>query len=105
MEYYVLYENFNEKKIEPFNIFNSARFSEGLKELLENFITFEDFVEKLDNELIYAFWSKSEYEVIVDSLFHDISTKIDIYDQVKPNIRLLANYIIEEYNKQIGESY
>lgn len=99
MEWYVLRENFNEKKIENWNIFNSIKFSEGVKELLDNFVTFEDFVEKLDKELMYSFWSKAEHEIIVSDLFNKVNQKIDIYNQVKPNIKILADYIINEYNK------
>lgn len=104
MEWYVLNENFNEKKIEHFNIFDSWTFSEAVKNLLTNFITFEDFVEKLDKELKYAFWSKAEYEILIMGLFDEKAIKIDVYSQVKPNIKILANYIIDEHNKCIGES-
>ena len=101
MEWYVLIENFNEKKIDYYNIFNNIKFSEGVKELLENFITFEDFVEKLEKKLMYAFWCKAEYEVIVSDLFETFNKKIDIYSQVKPNIKILAEYIIEKHNEQL----
>ena len=63
LEWYVLNYDFNRKKVENFNIFRSSRFVDGVKELLDNYITFEDFVEKLENELKYSFWSKREYEV------------------------------------------
>ena len=65
MEWYVLNYNFNERKIELFNIFRSVRFTRGVKVLLENYITFDDFVEKLKNEIKYSFWSKREYEISV----------------------------------------
>ncbi len=101
MEWYVLNENFNENRIENFNIFNSTRFSKEVEKLLKEFITFNDFVEKLDQALKYAFWSKSEYEILVMGLFNDKATKIDIYSQIKPNIKILAKYIIDKYNKEI----
>ena len=74
LKWYVLNYDFNEKKVENFNIFRSARFVEGVQDLLEHYITFEDFVEKLESELRYAFW------------------------KVKPNVRILAKYIIDNYN-------
>ena len=51
LKWYVLNYDFNEKKVENFNIFRSIRFVEGIQDLLEHYITFEDFVEKLESEL------------------------------------------------------
>lgn len=103
MEWYVLNYNFNEKKAEHFNIFRSRRFSDGVQELLESFVSFEDFVEELDRLLMYCFWSKAEYEIMVGDLFEEDTnkyTKVDVYSQVKPNIKILAKYILDEYNRQ-----
>ena len=55
LKWYVLNYDFNGKKVENFNIFRSCRFVDGIKELLDNYITFEDFVEKLEKQLQYAF--------------------------------------------------
>lgn len=100
MEWYVLNYNFNEKKVETFNIFRNARFSEAIQELLENYITFDDFVEKLKNEVKYSFWSKREYEISVGDAFcvEEELEKWDIFMQVLPNIKILAKYIIDFYN-------
>ena len=101
LEWYVLNYNFNEKKVENFNIFRSCRLVDGVKELLNNYITFEDFVEKLEKQLQYVFWSKREYEISVSDAFEtDLNKyeKIDVYSQVKPNVRILAKYIIDNYN-------
>ena len=101
LEWYVLNYDFNGKKVENFNIFRSCRFVDGVKELLDSYITFEDFVEKLEKELQYAFWSKREYEISVSDAFEtDLNKyeKIDVYSQVKPNVRILAKYIIDNYN-------
>lgn len=100
MEWYVLNYNFNEKKVETFNIFRNARFSEAVQELLDNYITFDDFVEKLKNEVKYSFWSKREYEISVGDAFcrEEELEKWDISMQVLPNIKILAKYIIDFYN-------
>lgn len=101
LEWYVLNYDFNGKKVENFNIFRSCRFADGVKELLDNYITFGDFVEKLEKQLQYAFWSKREYEISVSDVFEtDLNKyeKIDVYSQVKPNVRILAKYIIDNYN-------
>ena len=105
LKWYVLNYNFNEKKVENFNIFRSIRFTESVQDLLDNYITFEDFVEKLDRKLKYSFWSKREYEISVGDAFEtdlDKYEKIDIYSQVKPNVKILAKYIIDNYNSGLS---
>lgn len=105
LEWYVLNYDFNGKKVENFNIFRSSRFVDGVEKLLDNYFTFEDFVEKLENELRYSFWSKREYEIFVGDAFEeDLNRyeKIDIYSQVKPNVRILAKYIIDNYNNGLS---
>ena len=100
LEWYVIIYDFNKKELEDFNIFNSTKFSEGIKDILENdnYTSFEDFCEKLDKELMYTFWSKAEYEVIISDMFDTIERKIDVYRQVKSNIEVLAEYILNNYN-------
>lgn len=101
MEWYVMLHEFNGKKIVPFNIFNSTKFSGGVEKLLKGFVTFDDFKEKLKSELMYAFWCKSEYEIAVGGLsskYPDEFDKIDVYTQVLPNLDILAHYIIDFYN-------
>ena len=102
LEFYVLNENFNEKTIEPFNIFRSSRFSDGVKELLDNFITFDDFVERLDKVAMYSFWSKAEYEIMVGDLFGKVEKKVDVYEQIKPNLKLIAKMIIDNHNENLS---
>ena len=58
MEWYVLNYDFNKRKVEIFNIFRSITFTKGVQELLDNYVTFDDFVEKLKN---ICFVSHSHY--------------------------------------------
>lgn len=99
LKWYVLNENFNARKIELFNIFNHSGLTESLEKILKKYTNFEDFKEKLKNKLFYYFNSKREYEILVKDLGKTIEEKISVYDQVIPNVDLLANYIIDEYNK------
>ena len=101
MKWYVLRYNFNKGKIENFNIFDSSRFNECIVKLLKKYTSFEDFKENLDKDLMYCFWSKREYEIMCADLFEkDMENyeKISVYDQVKPNLDVLARYILGEYN-------
>lgn len=104
MEWYVLWHEFNSDKIESFNIFDSTSFKQEVDKLLEEFITFDDFKEKLDGALKYSFLSKAEYEIMCSGLFdRNKAYRIDVYTQVKPNLDILARYIIEEYDRKLVE--
>lgn len=104
MEWYVLNHDFNSDKIVSFNIFRNVTFKQEVDKLLEEFVTFDDFKEKLDGALKYSFLSKAEYEIMCSGLFdRNKAYKIDVYTQVKPNLDTLARYIIETYNKKLLE--
>lgn len=100
MEWYVLLHDFNKNKVISYNIFNNSKLNEGLKELEESYISKENFISELDRLLRWCFWSKSEYEIMVGDLFEkdlDKYEKIDVYQQLKPNLNVLANYIIYQW--------
>ena len=104
MKWYVLNYDWNRKKVYSFNIFDSCRFSQYVNELLDNFVTMDKFVEDLTREVKYCFWSKREYEISVGDAFDtnfDNYEKIDVSQQVLPNIDALAKYIIDKHNEQI----
>lgn len=62
-------------------------------------MTFEDFTEELRRIIQWQEWSRCEYEIAVNSLFADGDNwqKIDCYQQVLPNIKIIAKYVLEEY--------
>lgn len=67
MKWFVYRHEFNSKKIEKFNIFDHCRFTEAVKKLKKMKLAKDEFAEKLRSELMYYFWSKCEYEVIITS--------------------------------------
>ena len=106
MEWYVLNYDFNKKQIIKFNIFNNIKFYSGVKELLESYTDIDDFVSGLTSLLRYCFWCKREYEIsVADAFEEDLSKyeKIDVYRQVAPNLKLIANLIIDYHNENLGE--
>lgn len=58
-------ENANTKKIEVYNIFDHASFKRDVQEAYTTCKTQKEFVEKLKRTLMYYFWSKCEWEVII----------------------------------------
>ena len=67
LEWNVYRHNVNNKKIEQFNIFEHGRFLEDVKKDLKKCDTKEEFAERLKKNLMYYFWSKCEYEVVISS--------------------------------------
>lgn len=100
LEWYVLRYDINKQKIIYFNIFDYWKLVEEIdKQLSENF-DYDDFVDFLKNELRYYFSSRSENEICVGQLFDDTgltNVKLDIYDQLIPNIEILADYIMDTW--------
>lgn len=56
----------NKNEIEIFNIFDHWSFREYAKKTAKKFKTKEDFAEQLRKELMFFFWSKTEYELIIE---------------------------------------
>lgn len=66
--YNVYFDNFNSKEIEVFNIFDHGLFYErAYKAKLKYKDDFKKFAEEIKSWLMYCFWSKSEYEVVITS--------------------------------------
>lgn len=113
--------NFNTKKIEVFNIFDHISFLESVKKILKQTQNKKEFSENMRKELLYYFWSKYEYEVIITSfpvyinqkelnkinsdnnsnsnnktkinIEPDVGIKVDIYSQVMNNFDIFVDYI------------
>lgn len=102
MEWYVLLHDFNKGKVVTYNIFNNARLKEYLDYLEKNFISKETLIPALERSLRWCFWSQAEYEMMVGDLFEkDLNKyeKIDVYDQLRPNLNNIADYIIKYWKK------
>lgn len=107
LEYYVLNEDFNVNEIEEFNIFSNVELYEStcnnLDDYYKNKITFKEFCEKLDKDVMWQEWSRAEYEIYVLKSRYSKGTpvekldfaKIDCYAQFHPNCEMVARNIIE----------
>lgn len=99
LEWNVYLEDFNNKKIRVYNIFNHHTFYEDCLKAKKEYKDDKDkFLDKIKSSLMYCFWSKCEYEIILTSWpkrdnFDD--EKIDVYDQVMLNWPIFSEYIWE----------
>lgn len=122
-EYYVLNDDFNKRKVEPFNIFRNiyvnSETAKAVRKYLrapskfkferwghdEVYYGFEAFVKELDRIIMCEEWSRCEYEIVVNGLFsdEDRAQKIDCYAQCKPNMEMIAREVIWQYKNFIKE--
>lgn len=66
MEWNVYIHSFNQNKIEPYNIFDHYSFVKDVKDAIKKLYNKEEFADKLKRELRYYFWSKCEWELIIE---------------------------------------
>ena len=90
IEWYVYYHDSNAQKI---IIFNHGSFKKEVDVLLKEKIDKDDFSEKLKREMMYYFWSRCEYEIILSPWTGRADNiKIDIYDQIMMNFDGFVDY-------------
>lgn len=120
LSFYAMVKNFNNGEVEKYDImpalYNEIYDDDG--NISSNFCVYDskfnrlpvDSIEKLhefvDNELRYHFWAKCEYEFIVidwpyktdceDVINNNRAVKIDVYEQLKPNMHNIVNLLWEE---------
>ena len=103
MVWNVYYEDFNGKEIKPFNIFDHYSFNEDVKKIYKKHKDdFDTFSKEVESSLMYYFWSKAEWEIIlgpwIGATHHkeEMEKKIDVYDQVKLNWDIFIKYVWDQ---------
>lgn len=101
LEWNVFYYDFNRRKIDTYNIFDHGGFVKYVKEAINKYKDKESFAEQLKTELLYYFWSKAEYEVLLSPWIGDekAAVKIDVYKQVMLNFDVFLDYVWEHKEK------
>ena len=93
LTYYVYIENVNKRKIEKYNVLNDGIINEFEKRMKEqNIIDKKQFAEMVERVIMYHYWSRSEWEIILTSWPPHI--------KVEEFIRL--NNEIEKYKMDYG---
>ena len=94
MEWYVYKCDINRNIVTQWNIFNHKNFYDGCLKLIKNNLSKKDFNERLKQEIMYYFWGKCQYELIISPWVgkaHDI--KISVFDQINMNFVKFSNYV------------
>ena len=102
LEWNVYIENINKRMITTFNVFEHCSFYKDLKKEIKIYENIEEFSDRLRKIVMYYFWSKCEYEIILtccpkwDKFKEE---KIDVYSQLNLNWDKFVNYIWGNKNK------
>lgn len=68
LAYYVYVENINKRKIEKYNVLNDGIIDEFKKRMKEqDIIDKKQFAEMVEQVIMYHYWSRSEWEIILTS--------------------------------------
>ena len=62
-EWWVYSDNFNSRQIEKYNVLKYM--SEDIKKMKKKSATKQDFAERLKNKLMWQYWARAEYELVV----------------------------------------
>ena len=99
LEWNVYVGNFNAKKIETHNVFHHTRFTEDCHKAAKKFKDDKAaFAEEVRRSLMYYYWSKCEWEVVIEHwppVQRFQSTKVDVYSQVMLNWDRFIDYLWE----------
>lgn len=94
----VYIENINARRIEVYNIFDygNGYLLDELKKMKNESESKEEFLDKMDRELKYRFWSKCEWEIILSDWppskkFNE--KKVDVYQQIRLNWDVFGDYV------------
>lgn len=97
LEYNVyISEMFHGKTIETYNIFEHYSFLKRCRDAAKNIEDKDEFLEEVKSALMYYYWSKCEWELIMTPWpphETDEGSKINVYSQVMLNWNIFSEYI------------
>lgn len=97
LEWNVIYYSINERKIKTLNVFHHCRFKEDVDKLLHKTnLSKEEFAGALLGLVMYYFWAKAEWEVLIRAWCGgngDEEIKIDVATQLKWNWDKFVDYV------------
>lgn len=98
LEWNVYVSDFNRGKIVTHNVFAHGRLMVDLKKAARKYKNSErdKFEEQMRRDLMYYYWSKCEWEIIIDHWPHSGSRKdikVDVWDQINLNWGIFCDYV------------
>lgn len=92
----VFCRDMNADTIKIFNVFEHYRFAEDVKKLILKCKDRDAFERDLKSSLMYYFWSKYEWEVLISPRLDGKgknAMKIDVYWQIRNNWDRFVDYV------------
>ena len=94
MQWNVFYYSAADKKIKALNIFDHTNFSKAVDRKLKSCRDKNEFASRLHSELMYYFWCKSEYEILIKAWCGSKEEiKVDVYTQIMLNWNKFVKYV------------
>ena len=95
LRWIVFYYNVNKGSVERWNVFENYRFVDDcIKARTKCKDDKEGFLKAVKSSLMYYYWSKAEWEIVIYGFFRDVGEqKVDVYDQVMLNWEIFSEYI------------
>lgn len=107
MEWNVFYYDINRRKISTFNIFDHGSFDKWIQKDLKEIKDKDEFAKALKSNLMYYFWCKSEWEIILAPWCggdrEKDAVKIDVYTQVMNNFEIFLDYVWNNKEEILNE--
>ena len=110
----VYYYNHNSRQIEVHNVFDHWRFIEYSAKYIKKFKDDKEALkEQIRRELVYYYWSKYEWEIIISPFTakpENNDIKVDVYEQVMLNWDVFFEYFwdhrkeIVKYDKELRKN-
>lgn len=98
--FYVINSSINRQAIEPYDVIPHLvdEYSKSKKKP----VSFEEFRDFIDSEAKYQWWGRCEYEIIVSHWppVKDKEEKWDVYQQIKMNLDVITNLVMQSVLKQ-----
>lgn len=112
-KFYVLTWDFNKDKIEHYDVlpYLRVRLEERIEKHREDkdkYLkapkSFNEFKRFVEDESLYQFWSRCEYEMIVHGWpVKRNDYKIDVHEQIMMNIDVISGILFDEYWDKIDK--
>lgn len=105
MTWNVFRYDINKRQIVVYNIFNHGGFIKDISEFADD-SNKEEFTEKLKKCVMYYFWARCEYEVVISGwppAHSDVNKKVDIYEQLMLNWYTFVDYVWEHVKRIEGQ--
>lgn len=99
-QFNVIWWNFNDDHPTPLDVLPYFRRCYDSCRKKDRPVTKEQWTEFVKQKGMYLFWCKCEYEIIVSQWPPtDKSSKVDVWQQIEPNLDLIVKLLMEEYNE------